>query len=42
MKTKPKFNVKPAARPVPPQQTQPQGRAPSIMIAVPAMEMVNA
>jgi hypothetical protein len=42
MKTKPKFNIKPAAKPVPPQQTQPQGRAPSIMIAVPAMEMVNA
>jgi hypothetical protein len=42
MKNKPKFNIKPAAKPTPPQQTQPQGRAPSIMIAVPAMEMVNA
>ena len=40
MKNKPKFNVKQAA---PKPQTQPQqGRAPSIMIAVPAMEMVNA
>lgn len=48
MKQKPKFNVKPAAaqKPTPQPQTagapQPQGKVPSIMIAVPAMEMVNA
>ena len=44
MKVKPKFNVKPAApKAAPaPAPNQPQGRAPSIMIAVPAMEMVNA
>ena len=45
MKQKPKFNVKPAAaapKPAAPTQGQPQGKAPSIMIAVPAMEMVNA
>ena len=45
MKQKPKFNVKPAAaapKPASPTQGQPQGKAPSIMIAVPAMEMVNA
>ena len=48
MKQKPKFNVKPAAAQKPPAQPQtagtqqPQGRTPSIMIAVPAMEMVNA
>lgn len=49
MKQKPKFNVKPAAaapKPTAQPQTagtqQPQGKTPSIMIAVPAMEMVNA
>jgi hypothetical protein len=45
MKQKPKFNVKPAAAAVKPAaqtQTPAQGKTPSIMIAVPAMEMVNA
>jgi hypothetical protein len=49
MKVKPKFNVKPAqSRPATPTATQqaftpqPGGKVPSIMIAVPAMEMVNA
>lgn len=46
MKKKPKFNVRPAAaRPPQPAPTtgQPQqGKSPSVMIAVPAMEMVNA
>ena len=45
MKNKPKFNVKPAAaaaKPATQAQPQAQGKAPSIMIAVPAMEMVNA
>ncbi len=42
MKNKPKFNVKPAASAASQQAQQPQGKAPSIMIAVPAMEMVNA
>ena len=41
MKNKPKFNVKPAPAAPAAAQAQ-QGRAPSIMIAVPAMEMVNA
>jgi hypothetical protein len=44
MKNKPKFNVKPKA-PVPaaaPTAPAAQGKAPSIMIACPAMEMVNA
>ena len=38
MKNKPKFQVKQAA-PKPPTTGQ-QGKAPSIMIAVPSMEMV--
>ena len=41
MKNKPKFNVKPAQA-APAAAPAQQGRAPSIMIAVPAMEMVNA
>jgi len=45
MKNKPKFNVRPAqSKPASaaPQVQQPQGKTPSVMIAVPAMEMVNA
>lgn len=45
MKNKPKFNVRPAqSKPAAaaPQVQQPQGKTPSVMIAVPAMEMVNA
>jgi len=45
MKNKPKFNVRPAQNKpaaVAPQVQQPQGKTPSVMIAVPAMEMVNA
>jgi hypothetical protein len=45
MKNKPKFNVRPAQNKpaaAAPQVQQPQGKTPSVMIAVPAMEMVNA
>jgi hypothetical protein len=43
MKNKPKFNVKPkAAAPTAAPAPAAQGKAPSIMIACPAMEMVNA
>jgi len=42
MKNKPKFNIKPSQPKPQAQQAQQQGRAPSVMIAVPAMEMVNA
>jgi hypothetical protein len=45
MKNKPKFNVRPAQNKpaaAAPQVQQPQGKSPSVMIAVPAMEMVNA